>query len=127
MSVTTMLNDLEIHLDVSMLDDLNSRTLPCVNDLGGTVTVYKNRLEIKFSDEEKPRVFHTDTLALYHKIIKFKEVCYDDHGKLKFELDWLLGSKFHTVRIVILEPKSDNFRVEVSRSELLASLAFYHF
>ncbi len=113
------LNDPSIHID-----------LMAINDSGSKLLVYSNRLEIQFVDERKPRVFNLDIKSLYDKIdCLCHEVCFDHkkpgRRKLMFELDWLKCSPLHTIRISILNGNSDNFRIEVSRSELLASLAFF--
>lgn len=102
-----------------------------INDPRSKVLVFCNRIEISFVEEVAPRVFHLNVKELYEKIeCRCKVVCFDHpyrsgKRKLMFDLEKLKLSPMHTVRITILNSENDNFRVEVSRSELLAALAFF--
>lgn len=102
-----------------------------INDPRSKVFVFCNRIEIVFVEEAKPRVFYLNIKELYEKIdCKCKVVCFDHpyrsgKRKLMFDLEKLKLSPMHTVRITILNSENDNFRVEVSRCELLAALAFF--
>lgn len=119
------------HIKVSELEEeIKSLELMAVNDLGSKLTVFSDRLEIKFVDESKPRLFPLDVKELYEKIeCKCKASCFDHSEprkrKLVFDLERLETGKYHTIRISILNSKTDNFRVEVLRSELLTALAFF--
>lgn len=118
-------------IKVSQLEEeIKSLELMAINDLGSKLTVFPDRLEIKFVDELEPRPFPLDVKVLYEKIVcKCKATCFDHSDprkrKLIFDLERLESGKYHTIRVSIINCETDNFRVEVLRTELLAALAFF--
>ncbi|OGD81462.1 hypothetical protein A2572_02425 [Candidatus Collierbacteria bacterium RIFOXYD1_FULL_40_9] len=98
---------------------------------GVCVNIYANRISIKFPDEEEWQWFYYDYQSLYEKIdCKCKKICFNFTAvrkrALRFELEDLSGGQgVWTVRMVIIGSKTDNYLVELVRSELLGALAYF--